>query len=221
MRNGIRERKRRIGGTQRGNEPRSLNRQGLFTSHSPPTTRHYLSTRPAFSPATHSRPSIFSAAYCVRSFEFQSLASAPLIAATDRKQREVNISNRLKTGGATYLGAPISRLARRGTPQRKAKIAIQENGVPGDCEEPALRRQRRKAGPSPPSPLCGAGFGMTTEEQQERTLVVAGYGVRIGTAYGPSFMKATLGTEPLQRGWFTAQMSAFWTMAAVLSASSR
>ena len=101
MRNGIRERKRRIGGTQRGNEPRSLKRQGLFTSHSPPTTRHYLSTRPAFSPATHSRPSIFSAAYCVRSFEFQSLASAPLIAATDRKQRKGDISNRLKTGGAT------------------------------------------------------------------------------------------------------------------------
>ena len=197
MRNRIRERKRRIGGTQRGNEPRSLKRQGLFTSHSPPTTRHYLSTRPAFSPATHSCPSLFSAAYCVRSFEFQSLASAPLIAATDRKQREVNISNRLKTGGTVYLGAPISRLARRGTPQRKAKIAIQENGVPRNCEEPARCRRYNER----------AGSGRWA--QQERALVVAGYGVRIGTAYGPSFMKATLGTEPLQRGWFTAQMSAF------------
>lgn len=67
-----------------------------------------------------------------------------------------------------------------------------------------------------------AGLPATREQSAQRgiTLLLAGYGVRIGTAYGPSLMKATLGTEPLRRGWFTAQMSAFWTMAAVLSASS-
>ena len=46
------------------------------------------------------------------------------------------------------------------------------------------------------------------------------YMVRVGTAYGPSLMKATLGIDPFHRGRFTAWMSAFWTMVRVCAASS-